>query len=65
MDIGSGYEWAGRITTGFDGGNHPLKGDVIRCRSCGSLLTPDSQVIHESHHSQIDSLLQAGPASSD
>jgi hypothetical protein len=57
QETGSGYSVAGQITVGFDGGNHPLKGDILRCRSCGSLLLPADQDIHDRLHTLIDKLL--------
>lgn len=57
-EIGSGYQWAGKITAAFDGGNHPVSGDVLRCRSCGGLLLPDDQAVHEGFHSLIDGLFR-------
>jgi hypothetical protein len=49
-----GYSIAGRIDVGFDGGNHPLRADYLRCRSCGSLLLATDQGIHERMHEAID-----------
>jgi hypothetical protein len=54
--IPSGYQFAGRITTGFDGGNHPVKGDIWSCRSCGQLILPRDAGIHEDAHTKTDQL---------
>jgi hypothetical protein len=59
MNIPSGFSQAGQITTHFDGGNHPIKGDVWSCRSCGCLILPVAQETHERFHAQLDSLLEA------
>lgn len=52
-----GYRLAGRITSGFDGGNHSLKSDVWACRRCGTFIQPGDDYIHDRHHAEIDSLL--------
>jgi hypothetical protein len=57
MDIPSGYSKAGQITTHFDGGNHPIKGDVWSCGSCGCLILPVAQNAHDRFHAQIGALL--------
>jgi hypothetical protein len=55
--LGSGFEVAGVITVGYDGGNHTLKGEILRCRSCGTLLLPEDQSLHENLHDQLDRVL--------
>jgi hypothetical protein len=59
MDIPRGYSLAGRITTGFDGGNHPIKGNVWVCLDCGSLIAAGHTDVHDRFHAQIDGLLEA------
>lgn len=49
-------EVAGRITTGFDGGNPLLKSDILKCLTCGSLILPSDQGMHRRYHAVIDSL---------
>lgn len=49
-DPPGGYTWAARVTTGFDGGNHPLHGDVARCTRCGALLLPADSGRHDMSH---------------
>jgi hypothetical protein len=57
--IGSGFAQAGRIVSGYDGGNHESHRDIVRCRSCGALLFPEDQRIHEDSHTNMDRLLCA------
>jgi hypothetical protein len=57
--IPSGYSFAARVTVGFDGGYHPLKGDLWKCRSCASLIVPADKDVHERFHALLDSLLGA------
>lgn len=45
-----GYEFAARVTTGFDGGWHPLKGDLWSCTRCGALILPASRELHDGTH---------------
>jgi len=54
-----GYTVAGQITRSFDGGNFPIKGEVWRCKACGSLLIPSDQDTHKGFHATVGSALEA------
>lgn len=56
-EIPSGFRFAGRMTIAFDGGNHPLKGDIWSCRSCAALVFPGDKDVHERFHALVDGLL--------
>lgn len=56
VPVAPGYSFAARVTTGFDGGNHPLKGDLAQCARCAALVLPDSQETHDRHHALIDAV---------
>jgi hypothetical protein len=49
------YAPAGQIVTGFDGGNFEVYGDLVRCRSCASLLMDRDrdEDLHERLHPRI------------
>lgn len=61
-EIPEGYSFAIRATVGFDGGNHPLKGDVWKCGRCAALLLPDGRPLHDEYHRKTEAAL-AGVAS--
>lgn len=56
-EIPEGYSFAIRATVGFDGGNHPLKGDVWKCGRCAALLLPDGRPLHDEHHRKTEAAL--------
>lgn len=45
-----GYAFAARVTTGFDGGNHDLHGDLWSCTRCGAVILPASRGLHDRKH---------------
>lgn len=51
-----GYRFAARVITGFDGGSHPLRGDLWACKRCGSAVIPDDCQAHDRHHAEVDEL---------
>jgi hypothetical protein len=57
--IPEGYRFAARVTIGFDGGNHDLRGDLWRCERCASLIFPGDHGEHTREHAEFDELRQA------
>lgn len=51
--IPEGYRFAARVTTGFDGGNHELRGDLWACERCASVVTPDGTGAHDRFHEEV------------
>lgn len=58
--IPSGYKFAAQAVTGFDGGNHPLSGDLWSCDRCGSLVLPARAAVHDSFHAGLFRQAAAG-----
>ena len=54
--IPDGYDFAARVTTRFDGGSHPLKGDLWKCGRCGSAVVPGSYDGHDRDHAMTDAV---------
>lgn len=54
--IPDGYRFAARVTIGFDGGNHELRGDLWKCGRCASVVFPGDQVDHTREHEEFDEL---------
>lgn len=48
-----GYSFAARVTIGFDGGNHALKGDLWKHDHCGCLIFPGDHQVHERFHAEL------------
>lgn len=51
--IPPGYSFAARVTTGFDGGNHPLKGDLWKHDECRALILPADRDAHDRWHQRL------------
>jgi hypothetical protein len=64
MEIGSGFEAGGFLLLeppGTHRDRYPETAGVLRCRSCGSLMVPGDQGIHERFHTIVDrALFKAG-----
>lgn len=48
-----GYRFAARVTTGLDGGNHELRGDLWACTRCASVIFPESAGVHDRFHDEV------------
>lgn len=51
-DTAGRYRIAGTIITSYDGGNHPIYGDVLACRACGALVLPADTSAHDTWHAK-------------
>lgn len=47
-----GYNPAGVMTTGFDGGNFDIKSVVLACEGCGALVLPSGVSDHDRFHAE-------------
>jgi hypothetical protein len=56
--IAEGYRFAARVTIGFDGGNHDLRGDLWKCGRCAAVVFPGDHAEHTREHAEIDELRQ-------
>jgi hypothetical protein len=54
--IPEGYRFAARVTIGFDGGNHELRGDLWKCGRCAALIFPGDHADHTREHAEFDEL---------
>jgi hypothetical protein len=44
------YSFAARVTVGYDGGNHPRHGDLLRCPRCAALILRGDEQVHDREH---------------
>lgn len=51
--VPKGYSFAARVTIGFDGGNHTLRGDLWKHDHCGCLIFPGDHQAHERFHAEL------------
>lgn len=51
--IPEGYRFAARVTIGFDGGNHDLRGDLWACTRCAAVIFPDGTGLHDRFHDEV------------
>ena len=51
--IPAGYSFAARVTIAFDGGNHPLNGDLWKHDACGCLIFPGDKDQHDDFHRSL------------
>lgn len=56
--IPEGYRFAARVTIGFDGGNHGLRGDLWKCERCAAVVFPGDHAEHTREHAEVDELRQ-------
>jgi hypothetical protein len=54
--IPEGYRFAARVTIGFDGGNHDLRGDLWKCSRCAAVIFPGDHPDHTREHEEFDEL---------
>jgi hypothetical protein len=54
--IPEGYQFAARVTIGFDGGNHELRGDLWKCERCAAVIFPGDHAEHTREHADFDEL---------
>jgi hypothetical protein len=54
--IPDGYSFAARVTIGFDGGNHDLRGDLWKCGRCAAVIFPGDHPDHTREHEDFDEL---------
>jgi hypothetical protein len=54
--IEPGYDFAARVTLSFDGGNHPLKGDLWKCNRCAAVVYPAEYQKHDRDHAVSDEI---------
>jgi hypothetical protein len=50
------YRFAARVTIGFDGGNHELRGDLWKCARCAAVVFPGDHADHTREHAEFDEL---------
>jgi hypothetical protein len=54
--IPEGYRFAARVTIGFDGGSHELRGDLLSCERCAAVVFPGGHAEHTREHAEFDEL---------